>query len=171
MVRKYQLFSLAVPIRCGLMDFLHNGPIPSWLNHALTPLSTLPPLRKASLLRLRSVAVTHCAIAAFTVRPSHALNSGVNRRAPGKWWCGPRSGARPHLSQRWPSSISSGRGRSAAGRFSTGRRYAWCNSPRAVNRMTGQEPPAWEKDPLSTFLADAEFNTRVTAITGSRRVT
>lgn len=100
MVRKYQLFSLAVPIRCGLMDFPHNGPIPSWLNHALTPLSTLPPLREASLLRLRSVAVTPCAIAAFTVRPRHALNSSVNRRAPGKWWYGTRSGARPHHSQR-----------------------------------------------------------------------
>jgi hypothetical protein len=30
--------------------------------------------------------------------------------------------------------------------------------------MTEQNPPVWEKDPLSKFLADAEYNTRVTAI-------
>ena len=26
------------------------------------------------------------------------------------------------------------------------------------------KPPAWDTDPLSTFFADAEFNTRVTAL-------
>ena len=30
--------------------------------------------------------------------------------------------------------------------------------------MTEQNLPAWQKDPLSTFFADAEFNERVTAL-------
>src|SRR5271157_2360880 len=30
--------------------------------------------------------------------------------------------------------------------------------------MIEQNPPPWDKDPLSTFLADAEFNGRVTAL-------
>ncbi len=40
----------------------------------------------------------------------------------------------------------------------------WIAQPPKGGRMTEQHPPAWEKDPLSEFLADAEYNTRVTAL-------